>query len=148
MSRKASQIPGDKLELYEKLIETHPEIERKGVTNPYTSHNGHMFSHLSKEGTLGLRLPKDVREKFLEDESEKSQLIKKELSDRITEAEKQAESASQEVDTIKEQMEAQKTRQGGPSAAILVAGGIVLIGLIAGATVLLMRGQSYDETES
>ena len=67
MSRKASQIPGDKLELYEKLIETHPEIERKGVTNPYTSHNGHMFSHLSKEGMLGLRLPKDVREKFLEE---------------------------------------------------------------------------------
>ena len=66
MSKKASQIPEGKLELYEKLIETHPDIERKGVTNPYTSHNGHMFSHLSKEGTLGLRLPKDEREKFLE----------------------------------------------------------------------------------
>ena len=37
-----------------------------GVTNPYTSLNGHMFSHLSKDGSLGLRLPKEEREAFLE----------------------------------------------------------------------------------
>jgi TfoX/Sxy family transcriptional regulator of competence genes len=56
----------DKLELYEKLIATHPDIERKGKTMPYTSHNGHMFSLLSKSGSLGIRLPKEEREAFLE----------------------------------------------------------------------------------
>lgn len=66
MSKSKIQIPQDKLDLYDKLIATNPEIERKGVTNPYTSLNGHMFTHLSKEGTLGLRLPKDEREAFLE----------------------------------------------------------------------------------
>jgi hypothetical protein len=34
------------LELYEKLVKTIPEVERQGATNPYTSVNGHMFSHL------------------------------------------------------------------------------------------------------
>ena len=66
MGKSSSQIPADKLELYEKLIDTHTDIERKGVTNPYTSLNGHMFTHLSRTGTLGLRLPKEEREKFLE----------------------------------------------------------------------------------
>jgi TfoX/Sxy family transcriptional regulator of competence genes len=66
MSNTPKHPPQDKIELYDLLIDTHPEIERKGVTNPYTSLNGHMFSHLSKDGTLGLRLPKDEREAFLE----------------------------------------------------------------------------------
>lgn len=64
MSKK--EVYKDKLELYENLIDTHPEIERKGKTMPYTSHNGHMFSLLSKEGSLGLRLSKEDREAFLE----------------------------------------------------------------------------------
>jgi len=66
MPNKTVSIPQDKLDLYGKLIDTNPKIERKGVTNPYTSHNGHMFSHLSKSGSLGLRLPKEEREAFLE----------------------------------------------------------------------------------
>jgi TfoX/Sxy family transcriptional regulator of competence genes len=66
MSKTSKEVYKEKLELYEKLIATHPDIERKGKTMPYTSHNGHMFSLLSKEGTLGLRLPKDEREAFLE----------------------------------------------------------------------------------
>jgi hypothetical protein len=66
MPKKSDSVPQDKLDLYEKLIDTNPGIERKGVTNPYTSHNGHMFSHLSKSGTLGLRLPKEERQAFLE----------------------------------------------------------------------------------
>src|SRR5215471_4118149 len=32
---------------------------------PYTSLNGHMFSLLTKEGDLALRLPAEVREAFL-----------------------------------------------------------------------------------
>jgi hypothetical protein len=55
----------DKLELYEKLVATNPNITRKGATVPYTSVNGNMFSYLSKEGKLALRLRPDEREAFL-----------------------------------------------------------------------------------
>jgi TfoX/Sxy family transcriptional regulator of competence genes len=65
MSKSKVEIPKEKLELYDRLIETNPEIIRKGVTNPYTSFNGHMFTHLSKSGSMGLRLPKEEREAFL-----------------------------------------------------------------------------------
>jgi hypothetical protein len=53
------------LELYEQLVATNPKVERKGATVPYTSLNGHMFSYLSKEGKLALRLPAGEREAFL-----------------------------------------------------------------------------------
>jgi hypothetical protein len=56
----------DKLELYEKLVATNPQIERKGAAVPYTSVNGNMFSYLSKAGKLALRLPAEEREAFLE----------------------------------------------------------------------------------
>ncbi len=63
---KKLDIPADKLALYDKLIATHPEIERKGAANPYTSLNGHMFSLLlGPRGVMALRLPEDEREKFL-----------------------------------------------------------------------------------
>jgi hypothetical protein len=62
---KTAAAPPEKLELYEKLIATNPKAERKGATVPYTSLNGHMFSYLSKEGKLALRLPPDDREAFL-----------------------------------------------------------------------------------
>ena len=61
-----SNIYLEKLDLYEKLVETIPGLERKGATMPYTSLNGHMFSFLNKEGVIGLRLPGGVREQFLE----------------------------------------------------------------------------------
>lgn len=67
MAKKKVEIPQDKLDAYDRLIASNPDIERKGVTNPYTSVNGHMFSHLSKTGTLGLRLPQEEREAFLKD---------------------------------------------------------------------------------
>lgn len=66
MSKTSKQVPKDKLDLYDKLIATNPKIERKGVSMPYTSLNGHMFTYLSKSGSLGIRLPKDEREAFLE----------------------------------------------------------------------------------
>jgi hypothetical protein len=63
---KKPDIPADKLALYDKLIATHPEIERKGAANPYTSLNGHMFSLLlGPSGVMALRLPEGEREKFL-----------------------------------------------------------------------------------
>jgi hypothetical protein len=64
-SARKSKIPADRLELYNKLIATHPKIERKGAVHPYTSLNGHMFTYLDQTGTMGIRLPEDEVEKFL-----------------------------------------------------------------------------------
>jgi hypothetical protein len=58
-------MPTDKLELYEQLVATNPAVERKGASMPYTSLNGHMFSFLTPDGTLALRLPPGEREAFL-----------------------------------------------------------------------------------
>src|SRR5215510_11998910 len=64
-AKKPSAIPAETVDLYEKLVATVPEVERKGAENPYTSLNGNMFSLLQPPGTLALRLPEDAREKFL-----------------------------------------------------------------------------------
>lgn len=64
-AKKKSLIPGDKSDLYDKLIATHPQIDRKGATMGYTSLNGHMFTYLGPSGTLALRLPRKEREAFL-----------------------------------------------------------------------------------
>jgi hypothetical protein len=64
-AQKRSVIPNNKLELYEKLVATNPDVERKGATHPYTSLNGHMFSYLHPCGLVALRLPEEEREKFL-----------------------------------------------------------------------------------
>ncbi len=63
---KADPKPyAESLALYEKLVATNRKVERKGATMPYTSLNGHMFSLLTKEGWLALRLPSEAREAFL-----------------------------------------------------------------------------------
>ncbi len=64
-TKKKSEIPAEKLALYERLIATNPKIERKGDVQPYTSVNGHMFTHLDQTGTLGMRLPADEVDAFL-----------------------------------------------------------------------------------
>lgn len=56
-----------RLALYDGLIGTNPEIERKGKTMPYTSVNGHMFSQLNKAGEIGLRLSEEDREHFVQE---------------------------------------------------------------------------------
>ena len=65
MSKAAAGISEEKLALYEKLVATNSDVERKGATTPYTSLNGHMFSFLTKTGTLALRLPDDERDAFI-----------------------------------------------------------------------------------
>ncbi|MDA4130870.1 MAG: hypothetical protein OK457_08875 [Thaumarchaeota archaeon] len=60
-----SSIPSEKVELYDKLIESHSDIKRKGATLPYTSLNGNMFTLLSKTGTLAIRLSSADREAFM-----------------------------------------------------------------------------------
>jgi len=63
--KEKSTLPADKITLYDKLIATNPEVERKGAAIPYTSCNGHMFSQLNENGSLVLRLPKGEIEAFL-----------------------------------------------------------------------------------
>ncbi len=66
MSKHSSQVPADKLALYRQLIDAHPEIElRGGLKLPYTSHQGNMFSQLTKAGVLGLRMGKAERAAFM-----------------------------------------------------------------------------------
>jgi TfoX/Sxy family transcriptional regulator of competence genes len=65
MAKTAAETYAENLELYEKLVATNPSVHRKGDTMPYTSHNGHMFSLLTKQGQLILRLAPEAREAFL-----------------------------------------------------------------------------------
>ena len=66
MSKKKHNIPLDLLAHYEKLIHTVPEIEIKGASTRYTSLNGNMFSFISKDGDIGLRLSEADRATFIE----------------------------------------------------------------------------------
>lgn len=73
MAKKpAPHATADKVELYEKLVATIPEVERKGAANPYTSVNGNMFSQLLPSGRVSLRLPEAEREAFFENFKAKS----------------------------------------------------------------------------
>jgi len=57
----------EKLEFYDRLIDTNPNFERKGKTMPFTSANGYMFSQLNKDGEIGIRLSKEAGEKFMKE---------------------------------------------------------------------------------
>ena len=60
------QPPPDRaIRLYEALVATHPSIERKGKSSPYTAVNGNMFTVLSADGTLGMRLADADRDAFI-----------------------------------------------------------------------------------
>jgi hypothetical protein len=58
-------VPQDVVDLYDQLIATQADRHRKGATMPYTSVNGHMFSFLTADGHLALRLPSPERDAFL-----------------------------------------------------------------------------------
>jgi hypothetical protein len=64
-TKKSNSISPLTIELYTKLIQTLPNVELKGASMPYTSHNGHMFSFIDKDGKLGLRLSETERENFI-----------------------------------------------------------------------------------
>lgn len=67
MSDSSETIPEDKLALYARLVDTHPDIELKGGKKMrYTSLNGNMYTLLTKEGTFGIRLGKAEREAFMQ----------------------------------------------------------------------------------
>jgi hypothetical protein len=65
MSKSSPKAPAESVALYDALLAKNPEIQRKGATLPYTSVNGNMFSFLTPDGTLALRLPAADREAFL-----------------------------------------------------------------------------------
>jgi hypothetical protein len=60
-----NSIPAERLDAYDRLIATHPGVQRKGAKIPYTSLNGHMTSYLTDTGSLVLRLSPADRERFL-----------------------------------------------------------------------------------
>jgi len=64
-AQKKAGKSNPKVELYEKLIATIPQLERKGDANPYTAINGNMFTLLHQSESLAIRLPQDIREEFL-----------------------------------------------------------------------------------
>jgi hypothetical protein len=67
VGKSPDQVPEDKLELYRRLIDTQPDIELKGGTKlPHTSTNGYMFSSLTKDGRVGIRLSDSEREAFMQ----------------------------------------------------------------------------------
>ena len=58
-------IPLERLKLYDRLFEEDDTIERKGKTTPYTSCNGHMFTFMAGDGSVGVRLSEEDRESFI-----------------------------------------------------------------------------------
>ena len=60
-------VSKEKKDLYDRLLATHPDIQRKGKNLLYTSVNGHMFTVFSTDAKLGIRLPEASREAFLEE---------------------------------------------------------------------------------
>jgi TfoX/Sxy family transcriptional regulator of competence genes len=65
MAKADAKTYAANLAWYEKMLAIDPSVQRKGATMPYTSHNGHMFSLLTKQGQLILRLAPEAREAFL-----------------------------------------------------------------------------------
>lgn len=65
MAKPLPHAPAATVELYEKVVATLKGVKRKGATLPFTSLNGHMFSLLTKDGYVALRLPPDKRQAFL-----------------------------------------------------------------------------------
>ncbi|MDA1329766.1 MAG: hypothetical protein DWG76_00530 [Chloroflexi bacterium] len=59
-----SPPPDEKIALYKALIDTHPEIEMKGKNLLYTSIGGHMYSMMTVEGQLGMRLSPEQQAAF------------------------------------------------------------------------------------
>jgi hypothetical protein len=62
---KKSGVPAEKLALYDKLIATNRQVERKGANNAYCAMNGNMFLFMGPAGVMSMRLPADAREEFL-----------------------------------------------------------------------------------
>jgi len=65
MGESTPAVYAANLALYEEVLAAVPGAERKGDKVPYASHNGHMFTYLSKAGVVAIRLREKDREAFL-----------------------------------------------------------------------------------
>lgn len=66
-SKRKTNVPEDKLRLYERLIESVAGAETKSnFGSGYTAVNGNMYSMISKHGAVGIRLPEPERTEFIE----------------------------------------------------------------------------------
>lgn len=65
MSKSKPKAPVGDLSWYDALIAAVPGVERKGAAMPYTSVNGNMFSMVTPDGSLAMRLGTPEREEFL-----------------------------------------------------------------------------------
>jgi hypothetical protein len=65
--RKGTNVPPDRLRLYERLVAAVDGAELKSnFGSAYTAVNGNMYSMISKFGVVGIRLPAADRAAFLE----------------------------------------------------------------------------------
>jgi TfoX/Sxy family transcriptional regulator of competence genes len=62
---KKNSIPPERLAVYDKLIAAHPDVERKGAANAYTSVNGNMYTLMVPSWAFAIRLPEKERAEFL-----------------------------------------------------------------------------------
>lgn len=55
----------NKIDFYLKIVSAYPNLKLKGASMKYTSVNGNMFSFLTNEGELSIRLPEKARQDFI-----------------------------------------------------------------------------------
>ena len=68
----ADEVPHELIELYRAAIDTQPDIDLKGGKKlPHTSTNGYMYSSLTKDGRMGLRLSPQDFESFISEHNTK-----------------------------------------------------------------------------
>lgn len=66
MASTPDEVPHELIELYRAAIDTRPDIELRGGRKlPHTSTNGYMYSSLTKDGRMGIRLSDADREAFV-----------------------------------------------------------------------------------
>lgn len=66
MPTNPDHVPEELIEKYRVATATQPDIEFKGAKKlPYTSVNGYMYSSLTKDGRMGIRLSPEDRETFI-----------------------------------------------------------------------------------
>ena len=64
---KKTNVPEDRLRLYQRLLESVPGVaEKSNFGSAYTAVNGNMYSMISKHGVVGIRLPEPDRAAFVE----------------------------------------------------------------------------------
>lgn len=60
------EVPPELVDRYRAAIETQPDIEMQGAKKlPHTAINGYMYSSLTKDGRMGIRLSAEDREAFM-----------------------------------------------------------------------------------